>query len=503
MTNLALTAFVLAFFMAGFARPFLLVLAYAYIDIVSPQKIGWGPLGSLSISLVAFVLAVVMWTLRDDKRGIRVSSRQVLMVALLVYCGLTTLGADFPIEAAAKWDWVWKALVFAIFLPLTLRTRLRIEALTLIMVLGVAVITIDGAIKTLLGGGGYGELKLLVNDNTGLYEGSIISTVAICIIPLAFWLASHGTVFRPAWLVRLFALGVSFSAILMPVGTQARTGLICVAVLGLLKLRSTRRRVLYLVLIGLGTAIALPLLPASFTERMSTIEDHKADQSASTRVAVWEWTWEFAKSHPFGGGFDAFRQDSVSYDKVITQTDGDSTATHTEHVFEQARAYHSSYFEMLGEQGYPGLAMWLLLHILGVVQMERIRRRLRQRKRVDQPFGRRLATGADRLSGRRQLCRHRVSAVLLYAGRAAMRAGRVCRAARCGSGCGAAPGADAASLARAGDGGAPSRGRRAAAGPSRKTLALPVAQACTRRHDATRGTAPGERTCPVPSMPTR
>jgi len=30
---------------------------------------------------------------------------------------------------------------------------------------------------------------------------------------------------------------------------------------------------------------------------------------------------------------------------------------------------------MLGEQGYPGLGLWLLLHILGVVQMERIRRR--------------------------------------------------------------------------------------------------------------------------------
>ena len=383
MTNLALTAFVLAFFIAGMSRPFLLVLAYAYIDIVSPQKIGWGPLGSLSISLVAFVLAVVMWAAREDKSGMRLSSRQGLMLALLVYCGLTTLGADFPVEAAAKWDWVWKALIFAIFLPLTLRTRMRIEALTLIMVLGVAVITIDGALKTLAGGGGYGELKLLVNDNTGLYEGSIISTVSICTIPLAFWLATYGTVFRPGWMVRLFAIGVSFSAILMPVGTQARTGLICVAVLGLLKLRSTRRRATYLVLIGLGAAIAMPLLPASFTERMSTIQDHKADQSASTRVAVWQWTIEFAKTHPFGGGFDAFRQDTVSYDKVITATDGNSTAVRTEHVLEHGRAYHSSYFEMLGEQGYPGLGLWLLLHILGVVQMERIRRRYK----TDPPDG--------------------------------------------------------------------------------------------------------------------
>ncbi len=375
MTNLALAAFVLAFFMAGFARPFLFVLAYAYIDIVAPQKIGWGPLGSLSISLVAFILTVVMWAAREDKSGVRLSTRQGLMLALLVYCGLTTLDADFPVEAAAKWDWVWKALIFASFLPLTLRTRLRIEALVLVMVLGVAVITIDGALKTLAGGGGYGELKLLVNDNTGLYEGSIISTVSICIIPLAFWLASWGTIFRPNGMVRLFALGVAFSAILMPIGTQARTGLICVAVLGLLKLRSTRRRVLYLALIGVGTAIALPLLPASFTERMGTIENHQSDQSASTRVAVWNWTIEFARTHPFGGGFDAFRQDIVSYDKVVLSTDGKNTPIGTEHVLEHGRAYHSSYFEMLGEQGYPGLGLWLLLHILGVVQMERIRRR--------------------------------------------------------------------------------------------------------------------------------
>jgi probable O-glycosylation ligase (exosortase A-associated) len=375
VTNLALAAFVLAFFMAGFARPFLFVLAYAYIDIVAPQKIGWGPLGSLSISLVAFILTVVMWAAREDKSGVRLSTRQGLMLALLVYCGLTTLDADFPVEAAAKWDWVWKALIFASFLPLTLRTRLRIEALVLVMVLGVAVITIDGALKTLAGGGGYGELKLLVNDNTGLYEGSIISTVSICIIPLAFWLASWGTIFRPNGMVRLFALGVAFSAILMPIGTQARTGLICVAVLGLLKLRSTRRRVLYLALIGVGTAIALPLLPASFTERMGTIENHQSDQSASTRVAVWNWTIEFARTHPFGGGFDAFRQDIVSYDKVVLSTDGKNTPIGTEHVLEHGRAYHSSYFEMLGEQGYPGLGLWLLLHILGVVQMERIRRR--------------------------------------------------------------------------------------------------------------------------------
>lgn len=376
MLNLFLTAFVAAFLAAGVRRPFLFVLTYAYIDIVMPQKVTWGFLQQIPVSLIAFVCAVLAWLVAENKDGIRLSPRQFVLLLLIVYCGLTTRSADFPEPALEKWGWVWKALVFALFLPLTLRTRLRIESLVLIIVLSVSVIVIGGGIKTLAGGGGYGALKLLVDDNTGLYEGSIISTCAICVIPLALWLARFGTIFKPGWMVWLFALGVCFSCLLMPVGTQARTGLICVAVLGVLMLRSTKRRFTYVAMITALGLIAIPLLPQSFTERMSTIQNHKSDQSASTRVAVWMWTIEYAKTHPFGGGFDAYRQNSVSYETVKAEKAGDNnTALETEWIVEKARAYHSSYFEMLGEQGYPGLGLWLLLHIMGVVHMEIIRRR--------------------------------------------------------------------------------------------------------------------------------
>lgn len=375
MLNLFLTAFVTAFLAAGVRKPFLFVLAYVYIDIVAPQKVSWGFLQSIPISLIAFMGAVTAWAVAEDKSGIRLSPRQFLLLLLLIYCGLSTRTADFPEEALEKWAWVWKALVFAMFLPLTLRTRLRIEAFTLIMVLSVGVIVIGGGIKTLAGGGGYGELKLLVNDNTGLYEGSIISTCAVCVMPLALWLARHGTIFKPGLLVWLFALGICFSCLLMPVGTQARTGLICVAVLGVMMLRSVKRRLLYIGAIGTLLMIAIPFLPQSYTERMSTIRNHQSDQSASTRVAVWKWTIEYAKTHPFGGGFEAYRQNVLSYDKIEAENAGDNnTAIETERIEEHARAYHSSYFEMLGEQGYPGLALWLLLHIMGVVHMEVIRR---------------------------------------------------------------------------------------------------------------------------------
>ena len=97
----------------------------------------------------------------DDKRDARVAPRQVLIAAAAgLLLAAPRCSADFPVEALDKWDWVWKALAFAAFLPLTLRTRLRIEALLLFMILSAASIIIVGGIKTLgVGGGGYGDAQ--------------------------------------------------------------------------------------------------------------------------------------------------------------------------------------------------------------------------------------------------------------------------------------------------------------------------------------------------------
>jgi probable O-glycosylation ligase (exosortase A-associated) len=387
MLDLAFTAFFLFLLAAGLKRPFIWMLCYLYIDIVQPQVISWGLLSHLPVSLIAFMAAFLGWVMFDgQKQDTRFSFRQALLVLLLFYCGATTLTAAFPAEALVKWSWVWKAMLFAIFMPLTLRTRLRIEAAALVMVLAVSALIIDGGIKTAAGGSGYGALRIFIDSNYGLFEGSIISAVAVSIIPLIIWLARYGTVFPSDWRVWTFATALIFACSLIPVGTQARTGLICLAILAAFYLKASRHRIL----IGTGMAIALviavPFLPQSFLARMSTIQNHQADQSASTRIAMWKWTWEYAKQHPFGGGFDAYRSSKVTYDTYSAETSGSTTMVTAKPVEEEGRAYHSSYFEMLGEQGYPGFAMWILLQLTGLVQMQIIRRRWKDRTSPDEAW---------------------------------------------------------------------------------------------------------------------
>lgn len=386
MIDLCLTAFLCFYLALGGRKPFLWVLAYLYVDILAPQLISWGVLSHIPTSLIFFTAAFAGWLFFDDKTDSRFTFRQFLLVLLLLYCGYTTMVADFPKEAAEKWAWVWKALVFSIFLPLTLRTRLRIEAALLVMVLSAGAIIIDGAIKTLAGGGGYGALRFFVDNNTGLYEGSIISCVAIAIIPSIFWLARHGTIFPSEWRVWTFAGALTFACLLIPVGTQARTGLICIGVLCVLYLRTAKRRILIGTLMTVAVLVAVPFLPKSYTARMNTIENNKADQSASTRLAVWGWTWGYAKDHPFGGGFNVYLANNLRFETVSTETSGSNTIVTKQVVEDGARAFHSSYFEMLGEQGFPGLALWLTIQLLGIVQMEILRRRWSRRTGEDEQW---------------------------------------------------------------------------------------------------------------------
>ncbi|MCP5401767.1 MAG: putative O-glycosylation ligase, exosortase A system-associated [Novosphingobium sp.] len=385
MLDLALFGFLAGFFAIGLRRPFIWVLAYMYIDIVAPQKISWFLLASVPISLIGFLAAFGGWVVADNKEGTRFTFRQALMLILLVYCGYTTMVADFPEAAAAKWSWVWKSLVFAIFLPLTLRTRLRIEAAALVMVLSAGAIIIAGGIKTVFSGGGYGSLYFFVNDNTGLYEGSTLSMAAVAIIPLIIWLARFGTVFPPDWRVKLFAAALVFSCLLVPVGTQTRTGLLCIGVLAVISLRAVKRRFLYLALMGAAGLLALPFLPASYTQRMSTIENHESDESALDADRGVEMDAGLRQGQSAGGGFDpswVTRSPTRRGRSIRPEARRRSATTRSsKRAAPSTRPISNCSVNRAG----PGCSCGLLLQGLGLIQLEFVRHRL---LRSDDPLDR-------------------------------------------------------------------------------------------------------------------
>ena len=150
-------------------------------------------------------------------------------------------------------------------------------------------------------------------------------------------------------------------------------------------LRDVKRRFLYLAGAGLLVAASIPFLPDSFTGRMSTIQGYQSDSSAKVRLAVWGWTWDYAQEKPLGGGFGAYLGNKIQVRTVATQDSGGVQTVAARTEIDQGRAWHSAYFEMLGEQGFPGLILFLLIHIGGLVRMEVLRDAATARRRATRP----------------------------------------------------------------------------------------------------------------------
>jgi hypothetical protein len=73
-----------------------------------------------------------------------------------------------------------------------------------------------------------------------------------------------------------------------------------------------------------------------------------------------------------------YRQNSIRYETVKTVPTATGTSIERAVVVDKARAFHSSYFEVLGEEGWPGFILWLAINLIGIVRMEILRRRYRK-----------------------------------------------------------------------------------------------------------------------------
>lgn len=339
-------------------RPWFMTFTYLYCDLIQPQRLSYYLFQGVPLSMILAILSVLLF-LADRKKNLRVNAVQALMALFVVWFTFTSTQAIInDAQVWFKWDSAWKAVVFGgLFLPLVLSTRRRVEAAVCLFVLCVGLVTVSGAMKTLAGGGGYGDLKMIVDVNKGLYESSTIGAVGTAIIPMILYLYKHFALLgRNIW-TKLAAAGLVASSVLIVIGTEARTGLVCLVALAGMYFVKARRKLVFAAAGAAVLAVSVPLLPDSFIDRMATILKPSEEVSAATRESVWGWAFDFSKKHPLGGGFRVNRLTAINVQLPVKTPDGQIKGYKS--VPQLARAFHSSYVEVLAEQGYPGLLLYV------------------------------------------------------------------------------------------------------------------------------------------------
>ena len=110
-------------------------------------------------------------------------------------------------------------------------------------------------------------------------------------------------------------------------------------------------------------------MPGQWFDRMNSITGYDADASSQIRLSMWKMAIEIARDRPFlGGGFKVFIDPAV-----YPRYNPDMPEFHD---------VHSIYFEMLGEHGVVGFALFLALGLATLWQLTWIRRQTRNREEL-------------------------------------------------------------------------------------------------------------------------
>jgi probable O-glycosylation ligase (exosortase A-associated) len=131
------------------------------------------------------------------------------------------------------------------------------------------------------------------------------------------------------------------------VGSYSRGAIIALGALGIFSWLRSRRKILYLAFASAFLFGIFNLMPETFWNRINTIQTAQEDTSFHGRLIAWQVAYEYANNHfPLGAGFYGPQLDPIFHAYFPT---------------EKTHAAHSIYFQVLGEQGYVGLAIYLMI----------------------------------------------------------------------------------------------------------------------------------------------
>jgi probable O-glycosylation ligase (exosortase A-associated) len=161
-------------------------------------------------------------------------------------------------------------------------------------------------------------------------------------------------------------LGYGFlasTALMAAIGTYERTAVIGIGVLAVGMWLRSKRKLLHGVFGTLALLGVASTTSDAWNKRIDTI-GHSAN-SSNGRILVWEWTFDYANQHPLGGGFNSYLVDRIVFPP---ETPGGDP------LVKSGVAFHSIYFEVLGEQGYVGLGLFFTIILLSLLQLQKVAR---------------------------------------------------------------------------------------------------------------------------------
>jgi probable O-glycosylation ligase (exosortase A-associated) len=340
--------------------PFGGVLLWTWISLMNPHRLTWGFFSELPYALIIALATIVGWVISGERKKVPMDTFAILTILFMAWFSFTTIFAlaqnDAPYD---MWNRSIKTFAFILLTYMLTTTRRRIEALIWVVVISLGYFGVKGGLFAVLTGGAY---RVWGPESSFIYDNNHLALALTMVLPLMYYLSTQVQSRLMKWGL-LGGMLLTLGAIMFSYSRGAL--LACAAMLFVLFWRG-RRKLMILTITVTIAGLMWSFAPKQWYERMESIGDYEEDASAQGRLTIWKAAFDIAVARPItGGGFRATYYQAV-VDKYSPGV--------------EARATHSIYFEVLGEQGFFGLFIFLSFAILAWWQGSWIQRATKKRE---------------------------------------------------------------------------------------------------------------------------
>jgi len=324
-----------------FKRPALGVLVFTWISLMNPHRLTYG--AAYDFPFVALIAVVTLAAVVISKQP-KPFPRTPVTIMLLIFATWVTLTSFFALEPVVVWfEWNrFMKTLFMIFLSvMVLNTERDIKQYVWVVAMSLGIYGLKGGLFVLASGGSY---KVYGPAGSYIEENNAMALALVATLPLIWYLRNQ----VKNKLINLFMTAVTIFTAIAAVGSYSRGALVGgAAMLVFLWLKSKNKLTTGVAVITMVALVAL-IMPSAWFDRMHTIDDYKQDDSAMGRINAWQFAINVATHNVLGGGFNVFSP------RMFAIYAPDPLNYHVA---------HSIFFEVLGDHGVIGLAMFVTLMV--------------------------------------------------------------------------------------------------------------------------------------------
>lgn len=342
MRDIVITAVILGMLPLILWRPYIGVLMWTWIGFMNPHRLTWGFAYDMQFALLVALFTLVALMFSREPKKIPWTRETIVLAIFVGWMFITTLAAQYPALAWPQMEKVAKIQLMIFVTLILMQSKGRINLLVWVMTLSLAFYGVKGGIFTIVNGGIYHvrgpEGSFIGGDNE-------MGLALVMTIPLLRYLQ---TTLANVFLRHAMTAAMVLTAI-AAVGSQSRGALLGIVAMGAFFWLKSRTKILTGLLAVFSVVSIMAVMPQQWFDRMQTIQSYEQDASALGRINAWKMAFNLAKDKPLGGGFETFRPPTFAI-----------YAPEPDRVHDA----HSIYFEVLGEHGFVGLALFLVLGLM-------------------------------------------------------------------------------------------------------------------------------------------